>query len=253
MNKIIISLLTVLFIQLLSIGYLKFIYEPTLKQKSIPKITKIRDISCAESVELDELVNRSIQEIMTKAKSLPKSKEYSTWDKEMIAHVGKKILKQHIKQKITQKEDKKKIKKQTKKSKEKIVKKISKTKKIEEFAKKKLGDKYVWGATGPNKFDCSGFTREVFRCSTGICIPRVSREQAKVGQYITYKNLQRGDMVFFDTEKKFTKRVNHVGIYLSNGNFIHASSARKKVIITNFNKKPFYKRRFLWGRRLLKN
>ena len=60
-------------------------------------------------------------------------------------------------------------------------------------------------------------------------------------------------MVFFDTEKKYSGIVNHVGIYLSNGDFIHASSARKKVIITNFRKKPFYKKRFLWGRRVLKN
>jgi len=244
MNKIILSLLTVLFIEFLLISYVKLFYEPTLKQTSKIQIKKIKNISLKESVELDELVNRSIEEIMIKAKSLPKSTQYTTWDKEMIAHVGKKILKQHIEQKKIQKKVKKKVKKKTK---------ISKTKEIEAFAKKRLGDKYVWGATGPNKFDCSGFTREVFRCTTGIHIPRVSREQAKVGQYIIYKNLQRGDMVFFDTEKKFTKRVNHVGIYLSNGNFIHASSARKKVIITNFNKKPFYKRRFLWGRRVLKN
>jgi len=250
MNKIIVSLLSILFIELILIGYLRFFYAPIFKVKSS---TPIKNISHTESIELDELVTQSIQEIMSKAKTLPKSKEYTTWDKQIIAHVGEKILKQHITPQKTQKEDKKKIKKETKKSKEKMVKKISKTKKIEEFAKKKLGDKYVWGATGPNKFDCSGFTREVFRCTIGIHIPRVSREQAKVGQYITYKNLQRGDMVFFDTEKKFTKRVNHVGIYLSNGNFIHASSARKKVIITNFNKKPFYKRRFLWGRRVLKN
>jgi len=129
---------------------------------------------------------------------------------------------------------------------------ISVTQKVERYAKAKLGQKYVWGATGPNRFDCSGFTRYVFKSTVGIKIPRVSRDQAKVGKYIkNLKDLRRGDMIFFDTEKKFTGRVNHVGIYLSNGNFIHASSARKKVIITNFNKKTFYKRRFLWGRRII--
>ncbi|HHS92732.1 MAG TPA: NlpC/P60 family protein, partial [Campylobacterales bacterium] len=124
---------------------------------------------------------------------------------------------------------------------------------VVEFAKKNLGKKYVWGATGPNNFDCSGFTKEVFKCTIGINIPRVSRDQAKVGTYVEFSELRRGDMVFFDTEKKYTGKVNHVGIYLSNNNFIHASSAKKKVIITNFKKKPFYKKRFLWGRRIIKN
>ncbi len=121
---------------------------------------------------------------------------------------------------------------------------------IELNAKSFLGTPYVWGATGPNKFDCSGFTQWVFR-DAGINIPRVSREQAKVGKYVRYEELQRGDMVFFDTKKHRTGKVCHVGIYLGNGNFIHASSSKKKVVIFNFNKKSFYKKRFLWGRRVL--
>ena len=102
-------------------------------------------------------------------------------------------------------------------------------------------------------FDCSGFTQEVFLNTTGIKIPRVSRDQAKVGKYIEYANLKQGDMVFFDTEKKYSGKVNHVGIYLDNEKFIHASSAKKKIIITSFKKKPFYKKRFLWGRRVVEN
>ncbi len=121
---------------------------------------------------------------------------------------------------------------------------------IELTAKSFLGTPYVWGATGPNKFDCSGFTQWVFR-DAGINLPRVSREQAKVGKYVRYEELQRGDMVFFDTKKRRTGKVCHVGIYLGNGNFIHASSSKKKVVIFNFNKKSFYKKRFLWGRRVL--
>ena len=120
---------------------------------------------------------------------------------------------------------------------------------IEEKAKSFLGVPYVWGATGPSKFDCSGFTQWVYRDS-GINIPRVSRDQARVGHFIEYDNLQRGDMVFFDTKKKRTGRVSHVGIYLGDGDFIHASSAGKSVVIYNFNQKEFYKKRFLWGRRV---
>jgi len=123
---------------------------------------------------------------------------------------------------------------------------------IEQNAKSFLGTPYVWGATGPTKFDCSGFTQWVFR-DAGINIPRISREQAKVGKYVRYENLQRGDMVFFDTKKHRTGKVCHVGIYLGNGDFIHASSSGKKVVIFNFNDKKFYKKRFLWGRRVTNN
>jgi len=129
--------------------------------------------------------------------------------------------------------------------------KLQQIQNIENKAKSFLGVPYVWGATGPSKFDCSGFTQWVYRDS-GINIPRVSRDQARVGEFITYDNLQRGDMVFFDTKKKRTGRVSHVGIYLGNNNFIHASSAGKSVVIYNFNEKTFYKKRFLWGRRVLR-
>jgi len=257
MNRIISLLLGIIFIQFLISLYVKFIYETT-----VPIVTQKHIISNHQNVnlspnytdlQLEALVNASIKEIMHEAKQLPKSNQYTVWDKEMVAHIGKTILLQSP-SKSTNKDLNNSKKLTSKKSTlKKNIKKTPATKKVEKFAKAKLGKKYVWGAIGPNQFDCSGFTREVFRCTVGINIPRVSRDQAKVGKYIEYKDLKRGDMVFFDTEKKFTGRVNHVGIYLSNGNFIHASSAKKKVIITSFRKKPFYKKRFLWGRRVLKN
>jgi len=123
---------------------------------------------------------------------------------------------------------------------------------IEWKAKSFLGVPYVWGATGPSKFDCSGFTQWVYR-DAGINIPRVSRDQARVGQYVAFNNLQRGDMMFFATKKTRPGKVTHVGIYLGQGNFIHASSAGKKVVIYNFNEKPFYKNHFLWGRRVIQS
>jgi len=121
---------------------------------------------------------------------------------------------------------------------------------VEWSAKELLGRKYVWGATGPRTYDCSGFTQKIYR-DAGIKIPRVSRDQAKVGQYISYNNLQKGDMVFFDTKKHRSGKVTHVGIYLGRGNFIHASSGAKKIVIFNFNKRSYYKKRFLWGRRVI--
>ena len=121
---------------------------------------------------------------------------------------------------------------------------------LEENAKSLLGIKYVWGGTGPYNYDCSGFTQKIYR-DAGINIPRVSRDQARVGNFISYEDLQRGDMVFFDTKTQRTGIVSHVGIYLGDDNFIHASSAAQKIVIYNFNDKSFYKERFLWGRRVI--
>lgn len=129
---------------------------------------------------------------------------------------------------------------------------LTKTKEIESNAKQFLGRRYVWAANGPNCFDCSGFTRYVYKLH-GMNIPRHSGHQAKVGIKVAYSDLKKGDLVFFDTEKRKTGKVNHVGIYLENGKFIHASSGNKKVVITNFEKRRWYKNRFLWGRRLVKD
>ena len=129
---------------------------------------------------------------------------------------------------------------------------LTQIKKIESDAKKFLGKRYVWAANGPDSFDCSGFTRYVYR-QHGLYIPRYSGHQARVGTRVAYNELKKGDLVFFDTQRHKTGKVNHVGIYLDNGKFIHASSGNKKVVITNFNEKKYYKNRFLWGRRLIKD
>jgi cell wall-associated NlpC family hydrolase len=116
-------------------------------------------------------------------------------------------------------------------------------------AKRYLGKRYVWGAVGPNKFDCSGFTQYVIRKSKGVRIPRVSRKQAYYGKYVSRSNLRAGDLIFFDTSHRRRGYVNHVGIYIGGNKFIHASSARHRVVITSLNR-PFYKARFKWGRRV---
>jgi cell wall-associated NlpC family hydrolase len=117
------------------------------------------------------------------------------------------------------------------------------------IAKRYLGTRYVWGAEGPRGFDCSGFTQYVMRKSKGVRIPRVSRRQAYYGKYVSRRNLKPGDLIFFDTSRRRRGYVNHVGIYIGNGKFIHASSARHRVVITSLNS-PFYKARFKWGRRI---
>ncbi len=116
-------------------------------------------------------------------------------------------------------------------------------------AKRYLGRRYVWGAEGPNSFDCSGFTQYVMRKSRGVSIPRLSRKQAYYGRYITRSHLRPGDLIFFDTSHRRRGYVNHVGIYIGNHKFIHASSARHRVVITSLDR-PFYSARFKWGRRI---
>ncbi len=125
---------------------------------------------------------------------------------------------------------------------------ITKEDEIIETAKEFLGVKYVWAANGPTAFDCSGFTKYVFE-KHGITIPRYSGYQANIGTKVAYNELEKGDLVFFDTDKK--GKVNHVGIYLGDHKFIHASSGGKKVMITSFIQKKFYRNRFLHGQRIV--
>jgi cell wall-associated NlpC family hydrolase len=125
---------------------------------------------------------------------------------------------------------------------------ITKEDEILETAKEFLGVKYVWAANGPSAFDCSGFTKYVYE-KHGIKLPRYSGHQAKIGTKVAFNELEKGDLVFFDTDKK--GKVNHVGIFLGDAKFIHASSGGKKVMITSFKEKKFYRNRFLHGQRII--
>ena len=120
------------------------------------------------------------------------------------------------------------------------------TNNIEHVAKSLLGTDYQYGASGPSQYDCSGFTKYVFS-KQGINLPRTSRDQAKVGQFVPARELQKGDLVFFSSKK--TSKVAHVGIYLGRGEFIHASSSKDQVTISNLNSN-YYSKHFKWGRRV---
>ena len=98
------------------------------------------------------------------------------------------------------------------------------------FTTKQLGKAYVWGAQGPNSFDCSGLTYYVYKNSAGITLPRTSSEQSKYGTTVSKSNLQPGDLVFFDTSGSNNGVVSHVGIYAGNGQMIHSSSSQGKVV-----------------------
>ena len=113
-----------------------------------------------------------------------------------------------------------------------------------------LGKPYVWAEEGPDAFDCSGLTYNIYG-SMGIDIPRVAREQAKMGKTIAYKDLTYGDLIFFGSTNKHSKRINHVGMYLGDGWFAQASSKERKVTITRFEDEPRYLKRMKICKRYL--
>lgn len=91
-----------------------------------------------------------------------------------------------------------------------------------------LGKAYVWGATGPNNFDCSGFTQYVFRKAAGVDITRTTYSQINVGTAVTRDQLQPGDLIF--------THAGHVGIYVGGGNMIHAPQTGDVVKVSPVTK-----------------
>jgi len=124
------------------------------------------------------------------------------------------------------------------------------TKNLDKMVKKLQGRPYVWAEEGPNNFDCSGFTYYMYG-SMGIEIPRVAREQAKNGKEIKMNELIYGDLIFFDTEQKRRGRITHVGMYLGNGWFTHASTTKYEIVYSNLNTSAYYKKRLRICRRYL--
>lgn len=106
-------------------------------------------------------------------------------------------------------------------------------------AQTKLGAPYVYGATGPSSFDCSGLTGWAFS-QAGVSLPRISQDQANVGTRISSASaLQPGDLVFFYSD------LHHVGIYAGNGQIIHAPKPGAVVRYEAVGNMPF-----MWGARV---
>ncbi|MGF6881026.1 cell wall-associated NlpC family hydrolase [Nocardia sp. GAS34] len=103
----------------------------------------------------------------------------------------------------------------------------------------RVGDPYVWGATGPDQFDCSGLVQWAFH-QVGINLPRTSEEQVTVGTPVARDQLQPGDVVFFYSD------VSHVGIYAGNGMLLHASTFGVPVQVQPMGSFPYYGARRYW-------
>jgi cell wall-associated NlpC family hydrolase len=96
-----------------------------------------------------------------------------------------------------------------------------------------VGDRYVYGATGPNSFDCSGLTTFSYKAA-GVSLPRTSKAQSGFGAPVSKANLQPGDLVFFYSP------VSHVAMYIGNGQIVHALNASKPVQVMKLDSMPSY-------------
>jgi cell wall-associated NlpC family hydrolase len=96
-----------------------------------------------------------------------------------------------------------------------------------------VGDRYVYGATGPNSFDCSGLTSFSYKAA-GISLPRTSKAQSTFGTPVSKGNLQPGDLVFFYSP------VSHVAMYIGNGQIVHAPNSSKPVQVMKLDSMPSY-------------
>lgn len=115
------------------------------------------------------------------------------------------------------------------------------------YAKQFLGYRYVYGTNGPNTFDCSGFVQYVYK-HFGISLSRSSKTQANDGVAVSKNNLQPGDILIFKNTAK--TQIGHVGIYIGNNQFIHASNSKTGVIISSLSTAS-YQQRYVTARRVL--
>lgn len=125
-------------------------------------------------------------------------------------------------------------------------------KKVVELAKQQLGKKYVWGGNGPSTFDCSGLAKYVYG-KVGVTLERVSYNQATQGIKVDKSKLQIGDLVFFSgiNASSSSAKVSHVGIYIGNGEFLHAANSSRGVVIDDLNS-DYYKKHYVTARRVIR-
>ncbi len=124
---------------------------------------------------------------------------------------------------------------------------VRKTQILLGMARQFLGVPYVWAGRSPNGFDCSGFIYYVFD-QLGYGLPRMADGQFEVGMPVPRNSLQPGDLVFFST---YEPGPSHVGIYLGNEQFIHASSGAGYVTVTPMAN-PYHRDRYIGARRIIK-
>lgn len=101
-----------------------------------------------------------------------------------------------------------------------------------EFALAQIGDRYVWGASGPDGWDCSGLT-SVAWSKAGVSLPHSSSQQYAIGDKVPRSQLQPGDLVYFYSP------ISHVGLYLGNNRMVHAPNPSRRVEISPITQMPY--------------
>ncbi|MGN0120170.1 MAG: NlpC/P60 family protein [Streptomyces albidoflavus] len=109
----------------------------------------------------------------------------------------------------------------------------AKAEKVIAFARAQMGKPYVWGAAGPDSFDCSGLTQAAWK-TAGISLPRTTWDQVGVGQKVSVDTAQPGDLVFFYDD------ISHVGIYIGGGEMIHAPKPGADVRVESIYYMPIH-------------
>ena len=117
---------------------------------------------------------------------------------------------------------------------------------VVETAKKYIGYKYVYGASGPNSFDCSGFTSYIFKLH-GVSLNRTAKGQYSNGTAVSRSNLQPGDLIMFGPS---ASKINHVGIYIGGGSIVHAANPSRGVTIDTINS-GYYNNNYVGARRVI--
>lgn len=165
----------------------------------------------------------------------------TTKKKSAVVNLANKV-KQATQKKKTTKEDKVKkanqivnetVKKTTanKKNNTSSIQASSKAASVVALAKEQVGKPYVWGATGPDKFDCSGLVQYVYQHAAGINLPRTTYDQVKVGQTVPLDKLQAGDLVFWGSETA----PYHVAIYIGNNQYVNSATPDQGTILQNMS------------------
>ena len=118
---------------------------------------------------------------------------------------------------------------------------------IVQEAREAVGTPYRWAQQGEKSTDCAGLVRRVAR-TAGIDLPRTSRAQYASGRSIAAKDLRPGDLVFF--KNTYRRGISHVGIYVGDGEFIHAASRRRQVVVDRLDQQ-YFAVRFAGARRIV--
>ena len=120
---------------------------------------------------------------------------------------------------------------------------------IVQEAREALGTPYRWAKQSEKATDCAGLVRRVAK-TAGIDLPRTSRAQYATGRSISAKDLKPGDLVFF--KNTYRRGISHVGIYVGDGQFVHAASRRRRVVVDRLDEQ-YFAVRFAGARRIVED